>query len=63
MFRIPELAMPRTSKVTTICDGKKEIWDDRGEAQNFFLRQMMTTEGEERLYSAHTWAGGVFGRG
>ena len=48
MFRIPELAMPRTRTVTTICNGKKEIWDDREEALNFFLRQMMTTEGEER---------------
>lgn len=48
MFKIPELAMPRTRKVTTICDGKKEVWDDCEEAQDFFLRQMMTTEGEER---------------
>ena len=48
MFRIPELAMPRTRTFTTICNGKKEIWDDREEVQNFFLRQMMTTEGEER---------------
>ena len=48
MFKIPELAMPRTCKVTIICDGKKEVWDDREEAQDFFLRQMMTTECEER---------------
>lgn len=48
MFRIPELAMTKTRTVTTICNGKKEIWDDREEAQDFFLRQMMTTEGEER---------------
>lgn len=48
MFRIHELAMPRTRTVMTICNGKKEVWDDREEAQNFFLRQMMTTEGEER---------------
>lgn len=48
MFRIHELAMPRTHTVMTICNGKKEVWDDREEAQNFFLRQMMTTEGEER---------------
>lgn len=48
MFTIPELAMPRTRKVTTIYNGKKEIWDDREEAQDFFLRQMMTAEGEER---------------
>ena len=48
MLRIPELAMPKTRKVTTICNGKKEVWDNREEAQDFFLRQMMTTEGEER---------------
>ena len=48
MFTIPELAMPRIRKVTTIYNGKKEIWDNREEARNFFLRQMMTTEGEER---------------
>lgn len=48
MLRIPELAMPKTRKVTTVYNGKNEVWDDREEAQNFFLRQMMTTEGEER---------------
>ena len=58
MFTIPELAMPRTRKVTTIYNGKKEIWDDREEAQDFFLRQMMTAEGE-----AHTWVGGMQRRG
>jgi hypothetical protein len=47
-LRIPELAMPRTRKVTTVCNGKKEVWNDREEAQDFFLRQMMTAEGEER---------------
>ena len=48
MFKIPELAMPRTRKITTICDGKKEVWDDYEETKNFFLKQMMTTQGEER---------------
>ena len=48
MLRIPELAMPKTHKVTTVYNGKKEVWNDWEEAQNFFLRQMMTTEGEER---------------
>lgn len=48
MFTIPELAMPRTRKVTTVCNDKKEVWEDREEAKDFFLRQMMTTEGEER---------------
>lgn len=48
MYTVSELFMPRTRKVTTICNGKKEVWEDREEAQNFFLRQMMTTEGKER---------------
>ena len=48
MLSIPELAMPRTRKVTTVCNGKKEVWNDREDAQDFFRRQMMTTEGEER---------------
>ena len=48
MLSTPELAMPRTRKVTTVCNGKKEVWNDREEAQDFFRRQMMTTEGEER---------------
>ena len=48
MLSVPELAMPRTRKVTTVCNGKKEVWNYREEAQDFFLRQMMTTDGEER---------------
>lgn len=48
MFTIPELAMPRSREVTTVCNGKREVWADREEAKDFFLRQMMTTESEER---------------
>lgn len=48
MLKIPELAMPRTSKVTTICSGKREIWTDCEEAKAYFLELMMTAEGEER---------------
>jgi len=48
MFMISELAMPKTHKVTISCNGKKEVWEEREKAQDFFLRQMMTTEGEER---------------
>ena len=48
MLKTPELAMPKSRKVTTICNGRKEEWGDREEAQDFFLRQMMTTEGEKR---------------
>ena len=48
MLKIPELAMPKTQKVTTVCNGKREVWEDREEAKDSFIRQMMITEGEER---------------
>ena len=48
MLSIPELTMPRIRKVTTVFNGKKEVWNDREDAQNYFLRQMITAEGEER---------------
>ena len=48
MLKTPELAMPRTRKVTTICNGRREIWKDYEEAKVYFLELMMTTEGEER---------------
>ena len=48
MYTIPELAMPRTRKVTTICNGKKEVWNDYEEAKAYFLEMMMSTDGEEQ---------------
>ena len=48
MLAIPELAMPRTRKVTTIYNGKREVWTDYEEAREYFLELMMSTEGEER---------------
>lgn len=48
MLKYPELAMPRTRKVTTVCNGKREVWTDYEEAKAYFLELMMTTEGEER---------------
>ncbi|MDE6848010.1 MAG: hypothetical protein K2J44_01510 [Ruminococcus sp.] len=48
MLKIPELAMPKIQKVTTVCNGKREVWEDREEAKDFFIRQMMIIEGEER---------------
>jgi hypothetical protein len=48
MLAIPELAMPRSRKVTTIYNGKREVWSDYEDAKTFFLEMMMTTEGEER---------------
>ena len=47
MLAIPELVMPRTRKVTTVCNGRCELWEDYEEAKAYFLELMMTTEGEE----------------
>lgn len=53
MFSIPELAMPKTRKVTTNCNGKRVVWEDREEAKDYFIRQMLTEEDEDHdRYSA-----------
>ena len=48
MLKPPELAMPRSRKVTTACIGRREVWSDYEEAKVYFLEVMMSTEGEER---------------
>lgn len=48
MIKYPELAMPRCRKVTTIYNGKREVWEDYEEARAYFLEIMMTTDGEDR---------------
>lgn len=47
MLKISELAMPKSRKVTTICNGKREVWTDYEEAKAYFLELMMSTDGEE----------------
>ena len=47
MLNIPELAMNPNRKVTTVCYGKKQEWDDREEAQAYFLEAMMNSDGAE----------------
>ena len=47
MLKTPELAMPRTRKVTTVYNGKREVWTDYEEAKAYFLEIMMSTDGEE----------------
>lgn len=47
MLAIPELAMPKANTVTTVCNGRREVWTDYEEAEAYFLELMMTTEGEE----------------
>ncbi len=48
MFKIPELAMPKNQKVTTVLNGKREVWSNYEEAKAYFLEMMMSTEGDER---------------
>lgn len=48
MLAIPELAMPRSSKVTTVCNGRREVWTDYEQAKAYFLEMMMSADGEER---------------
>ena len=43
MLSMSELAMNPNRKVTTVCNGKKQKWDDREEAQAYFLEAMMAT--------------------
>ncbi|MBE6873650.1 MAG: hypothetical protein E7493_07055 [Ruminococcus albus] len=47
MLKTPELAMPRSRKVTTVCNGKREVWSDREEAKDYFLEMRISTDGEE----------------
>ena len=47
MLKIPELAMPRSRTVTTVCNGKSEVWTDYEKAKVCFLELMMKTDGEE----------------
>lgn len=48
MLAIPEFAMRRSRKVTTVFNGKREVWTDYEEAKTYFLEMMMSTDGEER---------------
>ena len=48
MLKTPELSMPRTRKVTTVCNGRREVWTDYEEAKSYFLELMMSTDGERR---------------
>ena len=47
MLKTPELAMPITCKVTTVCNGTGEVWTDYEEAKAYCLELMMSTDGEE----------------
>lgn len=38
MLKTPELAMPKSNKVTTVCNGKREVWTNYEEAKAIFLK-------------------------
>ena len=40
MLKTPELAIPRTGKVTTVCNGRREVWTDYEEAKAYFLENL-----------------------
>lgn len=37
MLKTPELAMPKSRKATTFCNGKREVWTDYEEVKAYFL--------------------------
>ena len=37
MLKTPELAMPRTNKVTTVCNGRRKDWTEYEQAKAYFL--------------------------
>ena len=47
MLKTPELAMPKSQTVITVCNGRHEVWTDYEEAKAYFLEMMMSSEGEE----------------
>ena len=49
----PEYTFTKRKKVTTVFRGEKIVWEDREEAKNYILEEMMTAEGEDyNRYSA-----------
>ncbi len=48
MLKYPELAMNPKREVTTVCRGERRVWNDREEAQSYFLEAMFLTDGEIR---------------
>ena len=47
MLSMSELAMNPNHKVTTKCYGEVKVWNDREEAQAYFLEAMMNSDGAE----------------
>ena len=41
MLKTPELSMPRTRKVTTVCNGKRKVWTDYEEAKAYLQHPVL----------------------
>ena len=50
MLKMSELAIPRSRKVTTVYNGRREVWEKYEEAKAYFLDLMMTTERDRAEY-------------
>lgn len=48
MLKVPELAILKSQNITTMCNGKREVWTAYEEAKTYFLEMMMSAEGEKR---------------
>ena len=46
MLKSPEITMPWSSKVTTVCNVRREVWNDYEETKAYFLELMMSTDVE-----------------
>lgn len=55
MLKTPKLAMPRSSKVTIVYNGKREVWTDYEEAKAYFLELMISTDGLFTFSSFTGW--------
>ena len=41
MLAIPELAMPKSRKATTVCNGRREVWTAHEEVKEYFLETII----------------------
>ena len=50
MLKISELAMPKSRKVTTICNGRREVWTDYEEAKAQIRTEYLENQKNEKTY-------------
>ena len=50
MLKTPELEMLRTNKVTTVCNGRREVWTDYEEAKAQIRTEYLENQKNEKTY-------------